>query len=286
MANILICAAGRGSRLESKYPNEHKSFVEICGNPMIWYPLTNIASQDPKKVTEDKFYFLFQKEHIKKYKINTKLNKLLKKLKIPQSQVTIIPVEQLTEGTACTAKLAEKFINNDEKLVLINVDQFIEGFELSNLITYCSLLDLDGCLVTFTPPPNDTKWSYCRLEKDKVVEVAEKKVISDIANTGIFYFKRGKDFISAAQSMIDKNIRVNNEFYVSPVYNELINAGQNIGIYHVKQEDGEVFFGLGTVESIEEFECFVIERNEFFEMLEAGVIDENGELIEDDDLEE
>ena len=57
-----------------------------------------------------------------------------------------------------------------------------------------------------------------------VTRVVEKQVISDEATVGIYNFRRGRDFVSGADQMIAKNLRVNGEFYVAPVYNELIEA--------------------------------------------------------------
>ena len=70
---------------------------------------------------------------------------------------------------------------------------------------------------------------------DEVIEVAEKKVISNHATVGIYWYKHGKDFVEAAEEMIRKNIRVNNEFYVCPVFNEMIGSGKNVGIYQVEK---------------------------------------------------
>ena len=57
-------------------------------------------------------------------------------------------------------------------------------------------------------------------EKGLVTEVAEKNPISDIATVGYYYWKKGSDFVKYAEDMIEKDIRVNNEFYVCPVFNQ------------------------------------------------------------------
>ena len=66
-----------------------------------------------------------------------------------------------------------------------------------------------------TMKANDPKWSYIGVDKNnEVYKVIEKEVISDEATVGIYNFKMGRDFIKAAEKMIKKNDRVNNEFYV------------------------------------------------------------------------
>ena len=78
--------------------------------------------------------------------------------------------------------------------------------------------------------------------------VAEKKVISANATVGVYYWKKGSDYVSFAESMIKKNIRVNNEFYVCPVFNEAIKDGKKI-----KTFDIEKMWGLGTPEDLSIF---------------------------------
>ena len=83
-----------------------------------------------------------------------------------------------------------------------------------------------------------------------VTEVAEKKPISDIATTGIYYWKHGSDYVKYAEQMIANNTRVNNEFYVCPVFNELI---LDDGKVRVKTIDESGMWGLGTPEDLTHF---------------------------------
>ena len=81
-----------------------------------------------------------------------------------------------------------------------------------------------------------------------MTEVAEKDPISDDATVGFYYWKHGRDFIKYAKQMIAKNIRVNNEFYVCPVFNEAIEDGKKIKAYHVDE-----MWGLGTPEDLQAY---------------------------------
>jgi hypothetical protein len=85
-----------------------------------------------------------------------------------------------------------------------------------------------------------------------VTRVVEKQVISNEATVGIYNFRRGHDYVRAADQMISKDLRVNHEFYVAPVYNEMIGWGAKIGIYNVgKEYDG--MYGMGTPFDLELF---------------------------------
>jgi len=78
--------------------------------------------------------------------------------------------------------------------------------------------------------------------------VAEKKVISNNATVGIYYWKQGKDYVKYAKQMIKKNLRINNEFYVCPVFNEALKENKNILIDKIDK-----MWGIGTPEDLKYF---------------------------------
>ena len=113
--------------------------------------------------------------------------------------------------------LAKKYINNDDPLIIANSDQYIDWNSSKALYDFNSK-KLDGAILTFEAI--HPKWSYAKCDEEGyVTEVAEKKVISKNATVGVYYWKKGLDYVSSAEQMIKKNIRINNEFYVCPVYN-------------------------------------------------------------------
>lgn len=81
-----------------------------------------------------------------------------------------------------------------------------------------------------TMKADNPKWSFVEMRDGVVTRVVEKEVISDEATVGIYNFRQGSDFVSAARDMIRKNLRTNNEFYVAPAYNQLIEAGARVRI--------------------------------------------------------
>jgi dTDP-glucose pyrophosphorylase len=104
--------------------------------------------------------------------------------------------------------------------------------------------DADGGIVTFKA--THPKWSFAKLDKNGLVtEVAEKNPISDTATVGFYYWKRGSDFVKYAEEMIEQDIRVNNEFYVCPVYNNGIKDGLGVRTFNVPK-----MWGLGTPEDL------------------------------------
>jgi len=131
-------------------------------------------------------------------------------------------------------------------LLIANSDQFVEWDSNDFMYTMLSN-ELDGGILSFRD--ENPKWSFAKLDHlGFVTEVAEKRPISDIATVGIYYFNRGHDYVEFAEQMIDKNIRVNNEFYVCPVYNEMIKSGKKI-----KTKDCQAMWGLGIPDDLRFF---------------------------------
>ena len=230
--NVLIPMAGAGSRFAQAGYTFPKPLIEVQGKPMIELVVNNLN-------IEARYIFIVQKEHYETYQLKYLLN-----LVAPNCE--IIQVDGLTEGAACTTLLARDFIDNDDPLVIANSDQYVEWN--SNECMYAfSADDIDGGILTFES--HHPKWSYAKVRSDGFVsEVAEKKVISSDATVGIYYWKRGSDYVKYADQMIEKNIRVNNEFYVCPVFNQAIEDGKKIRIKQI-----EKMWGIGTPEDLKRF---------------------------------
>jgi dTDP-glucose pyrophosphorylase len=132
--------------------------------------------------------------------------------------------------------------------VIANSDQFIEHDHTNGFINCLSKEPtIHGLIMTFKS--THPKWSFVALDKNGyVTRVAEKEPISDVATVGIYGWKHGSDYVRYAEQMISKNIRVNNEFYVAPVYNESIADSQIVAIHEIKR-----MWGIGTPEDLDFF---------------------------------
>lgn len=232
--NILIPMAGNGSRFSEKGYMLPKPLISVFGRPMI-----NWVTNNFKDIPEKRFIFICRTEHQDKYQISQKLEDFA-------GDCHVVFVDKLTEGAACTTLLAKDLIDNDDQLIIANSDQYVQW---SAKEFYDFSITLDASILTF--PSQAVKWSYAKLDDDGfVTEVAEKKVISDKATVGIYFWKKGSDYVKYAESMIEKNIRVNNEFYVCPVFNEAIQDGKKIKVFDIPREN---MWGLGTPEDLEIF---------------------------------
>ncbi len=230
--NILIPMAGAGSRFSSAGYTFPKPLIEVNHKPMIQVVIENLN-------IKANFIYIVQREHYEKYNLKYLLN-----LITPNCE--IVQVDGVTEGAACTTLLAKEYINNDKHLVIANSDQFVEWD--SNSFYYSMTNDkLDGGMLTFKA--THPKWSFAKLDSNGyITEIAEKKPISDIATVGIYYWNKGSDYVKYAEQMIEKNVRVNNEFYVAPVYNEAILDGFKFKPYNINK-----MWGLGTPEDLKTY---------------------------------
>lgn len=234
MINIVIPMAGQGSRFAKAGYEKPKPFIDVAGKPMIVRVLENLAYPDAR------YILIGRKEHLEKE------HALVKQIE-REFNAVFIPIDKLTEGTACTVLYARKYIDNDDPLLIANSDQIVD-MNIAHFIDDCAQRNLDGSILTFIDKHSDPKWSFAKLDEDRLVtEVQEKVVISEYATVGIYLYAKGRDFVDSAIDMIIENDRVNNEFYTCPTYNYAIGEGKKIGIYNI---DFEHMHGIGTPEDL------------------------------------
>ena len=228
---ILIPMAGEGSRFLKEGYAFPKPLIDVDGKPMIQTVVENLQF-------DAEYIFLVRKEHLEKY---AGLRNTLDR--ISDGKFKIVEVDKLTEGAACTALLAKEHINTDEDILIANSDQIID-YRPENFLVMKNMTTVDGIIFTFNAV--HPKWSFIKVNNlGFVTEVVEKIPISNIATCGIYWYRRGKDFVQSAESMIAKKLRVNNEFYVAPVYNEMIQNEKKIIPFFVQH-----MHGIGTPEDL------------------------------------
>lgn len=230
--NVIIPLAGKGKRFQEAGFTFPKPLIDINGKPMIQLVVENLNFQG-------KHFFICLEEHYKKYALKDLIHLISK-----DSEIIVIP--ETTEGAAVTVLHAKEKINNEDELIIANSDQMMD-WNPQHFLSFLRRKNADGGIVTFIS--THPKWSFVKCDDDgRITEVAEKRPISNIATAGIYYFKKGEYFVNAAEKMINKNLRVNNEFYVAPTYNEMIKEGKKIFSYSIAE-----MRGLGTPEDVQKF---------------------------------
>lgn len=234
--NILIPIAGLGSRFQIEGVEIPKPIIDIKGKTMIERAVESLN-------IDGKLIFITRKYSNNDY--NILLENTLSKI---DPDCICIQIDFVTEGPASSCLLAENYIDNNDQLLITNCDQ-IMTWDAKKFKNFLNQTNNDGIVVTYDA--STKKNSYVRLDENNLaIEFAEKKIISNFSLNGIHWWKKGSDFVESAKSMISKNIRVNNEFYISNTYNQLLNQRKKIGIYHI---DSKSHWPVGTPQDLERY---------------------------------
>jgi len=214
IVNVVMPMAGRGQRFLDQGIKVPKPLIKLGDRTIIEWIISTLA------IPNARYIFIVRREHV----LSSKIDQLLKEI-VPGAEVIVI--DRVTEGAVCTVLLAAKHINNEAPLVIKDCDQIL-NWNSDIFFEFVQRKQADGAIVTI--PTQNPGFSFARLGEDctHIAETREKRVISMFGCSGFYYFSKGNEFVHYATQMIAKNIRVNNEFYVSPVYNEYIEDGKSI----------------------------------------------------------
>lgn len=230
MTNIVFPMAGLGSRFVAEGYDTPKPLLDVDGMPMIQRAAygCNIGGQH---------IYIVQKEHNEKYKLSELLRTFT-----PGLKVVVVEVDGVTEGAAASVLAAKEYIDNDDLLVICDSDTVMCWDSIKFLVNVGEQRHLDGAIVTF--PAGGSEWSYVETdENNKALKIYEKEQVGVDACAGVYYWRHGSDFVKYAESMIEQDLRVNNEFYVAPVFNRAIQDQKVVGTYRVGADE---VVSLGT----------------------------------------
>ena len=203
---IIVPMAGNGSRFAEQGYTDPKPFIDVNGKPMIRRAVESL------NLPQHEYIFICKAEHAAYYDMDAIF---------PDLKFKVLPIYVTTQGAAITISLASSFIVNDEDVLIMNSDQLFHYD--SNEVELIRNSEVDGCIWCFNG--TGSNWSYARLDDNGyVVEVAEKKQISEYATGGLYYWRSFNNFQHSLKRMMDANDRTNNEFYTAPVYNYMPNG--------------------------------------------------------------
>jgi len=239
MINVIIPLAGKQqffTESEYIYP---KPLIEINGKTMIEYVIKNL-----NEIKEEKqFIFIVNSDDVKNYHMDN-IFKLL-----TDDNCKIVEVKKETKGAACSVLMGIEYIYNDSELIIANPDQLFDNI-LGNVMN--SLRGYDASILSFNSI--HPRWSYARLdESGNIIETAEKRPISKNAIAGLFYFRKGSDFVESAMNMIRKDANVNGSYYVAPTLNEMVLKNKMLNIVKIDNESYHIFSSPQTIKEYENF---------------------------------
>jgi len=220
--NILIPMAGMWSRFKIKWYKLPKPLIKVKWKPMFYWALSSFNFLKSNYYLQ--YIFIVLKEHILNYQIDNYIKNIVK-------NPIIVAIDTVTRWQLETSLKAKKYINNSTKLIVFNSDTYTI-FDENNFPLYDN--NINGLITCFNS--SNRNYSYVRTNREKLVlEVAEKKVISNYATNWMYYFNKWKLFVKYGEQMIKDNNLFNWEFYVWPLYNFLINDNKVIKMSLVKE---------------------------------------------------
>ena len=249
MLNIVIPMAGAGSRFAREGYALPKPLIPVNGRPMLQWVICNL-----RPAQTHRFVFICQRRHAVDFNLHAVLGEWA-----PGCAVVLI--DGLTQGAACTVLAARELIDSRLPLMIANSDQYVDA-DIDAYLAAAAAPGVDGLIMTMHA--DDPKWSYVgRDAAGRVNRVVEKQVISNDATVGLYNFRRGRDFVTAAAEMIARDEHVNGEFYVAPVYNRLLARGQRVKTFDIGS-DGRGMHGLGTPKDLQRFLAHPLARQVAF----------------------
>lgn len=237
MMHIVVPMSGEGRQFAERGYSFPKPLIEIDGHPLIEIVVRNLTPSEPHE-----FMFVCRREHLEQYALS-------EVLRLVAPGCRIVATNKPTSGALCSALLGIEYFQHGEELLVANADQYL-GISVDRFLEAARSGGCDGSIMTF--PNTHPRWSYVRTEGDQVVAVAEKRPISRNATVGLYYFRRGAEFVHGAERMLLKNASFSGEFYVAPVFNELVLQGKRVSMFPIEASQ---MHGLGTPEEVERFQA-------------------------------
>lgn len=221
--NIILLAGGKAGAEAQRNTGEYPDFLTEHGSTTLLETLISKCSVlDPAKIV-----CLFASSDVTKYHLKNLVSQL-------SPVASIIPVHDRTMGAACTALLASGEVDNDEELLIIGSNEYLDD-SLDTIVSHFRSQKAQAGVVSFSSV--HPRYSFVRLDDNgDVIESTEKNPISKNAIAGTFWFKRGKDFVRAAKNLIRKDTKVDDVFYIAPALNELVLEGLRIVSFKIEAD--------------------------------------------------
>jgi NDP-sugar pyrophosphorylase family protein len=239
---IILPMAGTGNRFVQKGYSDPKPLIRVNGKRIIEYILDMFDA-------DDEFVFICNDVHLQ----TTNMREILLSLK---PNATIISMPQHKLGPVYTVQQAYDHIRDDEEVIVSYCDN-PHLWDRQDFQKAMKDGGFDGCVLTHTGfHPHtlaNTKMAFVKGENGVLEEIKEKACYTDNpmnehASTGVYYFKRGGDIKKYFDRAIERGIQYNGEFYVTLVYNLLVEDGLKVGYY-----DTPFVTVFGTPEEVENF---------------------------------
>lgn len=221
MLDIVVPMAGHGSRFIEALEVDPKPMIRVMpGKRMIDYVIDYLTLDQPHR-----FIFVCRSEHARDYELAAHFARRARRF-------DIVATDAVTRGPAASALLAADLIDGERELIVAYCDSFLT-VDMNEVVAFARLNGADGMLLHC--PSVGPLDGHIEIDAaGRVVRAVEKQQISAHATVGTYYFRRGRDFVAGARSMI-AGMPAGTEPFVGPVYNELIATGKTVLSYPIER---------------------------------------------------
>lgn len=239
---MIITMAGLGSRFTNIGFKVPKHEIMAQGKSLFEWSMLSLAD-----FYSEKFIFIARKEGYNREFIDSACARL------GIADYSIIELDYLTDGQAATALLADSELDKNESVIIYNIDTYVREFAIKS----DDIADQDGFIPVFRA--EGEKWSFIKLnESDEVVDVVEKRRISDLATIGFYYFKSWQTYCDYYDKYSKAVIAEYGEVYIAPLYSHMLKDNLSIGYSII---DGTAVHVLGTPEDVSAFAPDYLQEN-------------------------
>lgn len=243
--NIIVPMAGAGSRFSTAGYTLPKPLIPVNGLPMVVRAVRDLPEAE-------RVVFLVHADHVANFHIDQVL-----KQHFPTCEIIVVP--GLTEGQACTVRLAKEAFEQDTDVLVAACDN-THVYDANVFAQATNSGQWDGLVWTYRgdnrvlPKPTSYGWVDVDPSSKQVKRISCKQPISeDLLNdhvvSGFFWFRSAHALFDAIDNLVASNERINNEFYLDVVPNGMIAGGKRIGTFEV-----EKYIGWGTPDELRDYQ--------------------------------
>lgn len=233
---LVVPMAGLGARFVEAGYDIPKPLLPVSGKPMVVRAVESVPG-----VT--RAIFLCLAEHLRDFPVQSQLEEHF-------PGCVIVPVEGLTEGQACTVRLAAPHLDPDRPVTVAACDN-THVYDPAAFEKLAGDDAIDGIIWTYRGDPqvliHPQAHGWVRVESGiEVASVSPKVAISacglaDHVVSGWFTFRSAGMMIEGIDRLVASGARVNGEFYMDSVPNFLLRSGRRIVVFETDK-----YIGWGT----------------------------------------
>ncbi len=238
---IIITASGQGSRFKKVGINKPKYMIKANNKSLFYWSLISF-----KNLFNEEFIFVFNKNNFDESFVKNEL------LSLGIKKYNFVFVDKTTDGQATSAFLCDKYLSDDDKIVIYNIDTSLNPSKITE-----DIFKHDGNVITANLPGDH--WSFIKTDVNDIAIAASEKIrISDHASVGCYYFAKWIYFKEIYLNFKDEIIKKYKEAYICPMYQYMIKQKKQISIFEIKPSD---IICLGTPDEVELFDKNYLKNN-------------------------